>query len=112
MKRILIISCFLLFGILVGYATGWKDQKGYDTPFLLNIPGYMIGDVFQALWVRFINYVFPWILRRPQVFILASILFWGSMGTLLTSFVKPKVIAWSVGIYLVIFGGLSIWYFV
>ena len=114
MKRILIISCFLLFGILVGYATGWKDQKGYDTPFLLNIPGYMIGDVFQGLWCRFIGGTLataPWILWRPQVFILASILFWGLTGTLLALFVKLKVITWSVGIYLVIFGGLTIWYF-
>ncbi len=111
MKKLIIVICFLVFGIIMGICTGWQNQRGYDTPFLLNIPGYMIGDVFEALWVRFINYAFPWILRRPQVFVLASILFWGLTGTLLALFVKPKVIAWSVGIYLVIFGGLTIWYF-
>ena len=111
MKKTIIIICFLVFGILMGICTGWHNQRGYDTPFLLNIPGYLIGVVFEGLWARFISDIFPWILRRPQVFVLASILFWGLTGTLLALFVKPKVITWSVGIYLVIFGGLTIWYF-
>jgi hypothetical protein len=114
MKQTIIILCFLVFGIIMGICTGWHNQRGYDTPFLLNIPGYMIGDVFQGLWARFIGGTLataPWILGRPQVFILASILFWGLLGTLLAIFVKFKILAWIVSIYLVIFGGLTIWYF-
>ena len=115
MKKYLCIACFSIFGLVTGIITGWHDQRGYDTPFLLNIPGYMIGDVFEGLWARFIGGTLataPWILGRPQVFILASILFWSLAGALLIIFVKPKVVMWVVGAYLVIFGGLTILYYV
>jgi hypothetical protein len=118
-KKIILIACFLLFGIIVGSITLWFD-KNTDSLFLLNIPGSLLGQAIYSGSIQLFgdphssqaHYTIPWILRIPQVDFLASLLFWGIAGTLLTIFLKPKVIAWIAGIYLVIFGGLTIaWFF-
>jgi hypothetical protein len=109
-KKIFYIACFLLFGLVTGIVTGWHDYR-YDTPFLLNLPGYMLGQLFEGLWVRFISDAVPWILHIPQVYILGSVLFWGLVGTLLSLFIKPKIVAWIVAIYLLLFGGLTLAYY-
>jgi len=110
MKKYLHIACFSLFGLVIGTITGWHDRR-YDMPFPLNLPGYMLGQLFEGLWVRFVSDAVPWILQIPQVYVLASILFWSLAGTLLIIFVKAKVVMWVVGAYLVIFGGMTILYY-
>ncbi len=90
-RKIIYIACFVAFGLGVGFLTGWHDAH-YDTPLFLNLPGYLIGEVFAG----------------P---VLASVLFWGVVGTLFSLFLKPKIIAWIMGLYLVIFGGLTAWYY-
>ena len=110
MKQYLCIACFSVFGLVTGIITGWHDRR-YDTPFPLNVPGYMLGEFFEGLWVRFVSDAVPWILQIPQVYVLASILFWSLAGVLLIVFVKPRVVMWVVGAYLAIFVGLNILYY-
>lgn len=107
MRKIIPIVSFLFYGIIVGYGVGLYDRI-HDTPLYLNIPGYLLGEAFTGLWIRFVSHIAPWILTRPQVYVLTSILFWGLVGTLLAVFIKPKIIAWIVSVYLVIFGTLTI----
>jgi hypothetical protein len=109
-KKAFYLTCFLLFGLVAGIVVAWHDRR-YDTPFLLNLPGYMLGQVFMGLWVRFVSDVIPWIFKFPQGYVFASTLFWGLIGTLLSLFVKPKIIDWIVGIYLLLFGGLTITFY-
>jgi hypothetical protein len=90
-KKIIYIACFVAFGLGVGFWSVWHNAR-YDTPLYLNLPGDLISDAFAG----------------P---VLASVLFWGVVGTLLALFVKPKLIAWIAGVYLVIFGGLTIVYY-
>lgn len=110
MKRKLIyIACFVAFGLGVGFWSVWHTR--YDTQLFLNLPGEMIGDAFYGMWTRFISNPPPWILDLHQVYVFASALFWGVVGTLLSLFLKPKIIAWIMGAYLVIFGGLTAYYY-
>jgi len=107
MKKIIIIVCFLIYGIILGFASIWYDRHG-DTGLYLNIPGYLLGTVFESGWTRFIGGIRPWVMRMPQVYVLSSALSWGLLGTFFVVFLKPKIIAWIVGVYLVIFGTLTI----
>ncbi len=106
-----LLVCFLLFGIIIGFVTIWHDQR-YDTAFFLNLPGYLLGVAFHGSWTRFISEAKPWIMRVPQVYVLSSLLFWGLIGILLSIFVKPKIVAWIVSIYLVILGGFTIAFYI
>lgn len=81
----------------MGIVTGWHEQRGYDTPLPINIPGHIVGE-----------YLFN---SHIVGFVIASVLFWGILGTLLTVFVKQRIIAWIVGTYLLVFGGLTILYY-
>ena len=107
MKKSIYIISFIIFGLLVGFLSIWQWHQ-YDTPPYINLPGILLGEAFHGLWTRFIGEIKPWIMGKPQVYVLSSVLLWGLFGALLTVFVKPKVINWIVGIYLVIFGGLSV----
>jgi hypothetical protein len=109
-RKIIYIACFVAFGLALGFFIIWHNAR-CDTPLYLNLPGYSIGELFWNLWVRFISDATPWIMSPPQVYVFASVLFWGIVGTLLVLFLKPKIIAWIMGAYLVIFGGLTIWYY-
>jgi hypothetical protein len=89
-KQVIYIACFVAFGLGLGFWSAWHAR--YDTPLFLNLPGYWIGGFFAG----------------P---VLASVLFWGVVGALLALFAKPKLIACIMSSYLVIFGGLTIWYY-
>ncbi len=108
-KKLIYIACFVAFGLGVGFWSVWHTR--YDTQLFLNLPGEMIGVAFHGLWVRFISDTIPWILDIPQVHVFASVLFWGVVGTLLSVFLKPKIIAWIGGVYLVIFGGMTVLFY-
>jgi len=110
MKKI-IITGFIIFGTVVGLIAVWFRQNT-DTVFLLNIPGTLLGDAAYALSIRFFgdphssqaHYTIPWLFRIPQVYVPASIFFWGLVGTIFTAFLKLRIIAWIMGLYLVAFG--------
>ena len=105
------ILVFSLFGLVVGLVSIWHDERGYDTPFLLNLPGALIGDTLSGIWHRLFGIGTPWFIANPQVVVWTSVLFWSLVGFILIRFVKPKTIAWIVGTYLLIFGGLTIAYY-
>ncbi len=112
MKRI-IIAMFMVYGVVVGFIAVWFRQNT-DMVFLLNIPGTLFGDAVYGLSIRFFgdphssqaHYTIPWLFRIPQVYVPASTLFWGLIGTLLAVFLKPRIVAWIMGVYLVVFGSL------
>ena len=111
MKKV-IITGFIIFGILVGFIAVWFRQNT-DTVFLLNIPGTLLGEAFYNFSIMFFgdpvspqaHYTIPWLLRIPHVYVLASIFFWAILGTLFAVFLKPKkMIALITGLYLIMFG--------
>jgi hypothetical protein len=107
----LIITAFVIFGVAVGFVSVWFRQNT-DTAFLLNIPGTILGDAVYNWSINLIgnphssqaHYTIPWLLRIPQVYVPTSIFFWGIIGTLLTIFLKPKVIGIIMGAYLLTLG--------
>ena len=114
-RKIIFIICFLVFGIGVGFVSVWYDNNT-DTIFFFNIPGTLIGDgiyyrsieVFGDPSSSQAHYSIPWVLRIPQVYVLASGLFWGLLGTVFSLFMKPMVIFWICAVYLVLLGILTI----
>ena len=119
MKRKLIyIACFLLFGIGVGFVSVWFDNNT-DTIFLLNIPGTLIGEGIYSSSIKLFgdpssaqaHYTIPWLLRVPQVFVLASGIFWGLLGMIFAFFVKLRVVLWIIGIYVLILIILAILFY-
>ncbi len=111
MMKKAIITTFIISGTVVGFISIWFRQNT-DTVFLLNVPGTWLGDAIYSLSIRFIgdsyssqaHSTIPWLLRVPQVYVPASILFWGIVGTLFTMLIKPKMIALIMGLYLIVFG--------
>lgn len=116
MKKAFAIVGFMVFGTALGFAAVWFRQHT-DTVFLLNIPGTWLGDAVYDLSIRFFgdpcssqaHYTIPWLLRIPQVYLPASIFFWGILGTLFAKFLKPKMIALMMG-YILSYSGLSIYW--
>ena len=120
MKRKLIyITCFLLFGIGVGFVSVWFDNNT-DTIFFLNIPGTIIGDGIYSGAIRLLgdpyssqaHYTIPWIFRTPQVYVLASGIFWGLLGAIFAFFVKLRAVLWIIGIYILILVILTVIYYI
>ena len=115
MKKTITIIGFAIYGTIVGFISIWFRQNT-DSLFLLNIPGTLLGDVVYGLSIRFFgnpyssqaHYTIPRLFRIPQVYVPASILLWGLIGTILALFLKPKVVAWIVGVYLAVFGSLYV----
>ena len=118
-KKIIYIACFIIFGITVGFVSIWF-YNNTDTIFMLNIPGTLLGD---GIYYRTIesfgdpyssqaHYTIPWILRVPQVYVLASGLFWGILGALLSLFLKLKTMLWIAVAYIVILGVLTILFYI
>jgi len=113
MKKAIIMIGFVIYGIAVGFIAVWFRQNT-DTVFLLNIPGTLLGDAVYGLSIRFFgdphssqaHYTIPWLFRIPQVYVPISVLFWGLLGTIFTVLLKPRIIAWITGIYIVVFGSL------
>jgi hypothetical protein len=87
MKRLIFVIVFLLCGATAGFISVWFREHT-DTLFLLNILGTLLGDTIYGLSIRFLgdphssqaHYTIPWILRVPQVYVPASVLFWGLLG--------------------------------
>ena len=112
MKKITITG-FIIYGIAVGFISVWFRQHT-DTLFLLNVPGTLLGDAVYGLSIRFFgdphssqaHYTIPWLFRIPQVYVPTSVFFWGLLGTIFAVFLKPRIIAWIMGIFVVIFGSL------
>jgi len=112
MKKITITG-FIIYGIAVGFISVWFRQHT-DTLFLLNVPGTLLGDAVYGLSIRFFgdphssqaHYTIPWLFRIPQVYVPTSVFFWGLLGTIFAVFLKPRIIAWIMGIYVVTFGSL------
>ncbi len=110
MKKTIIIG-FIIFGMVVGLISVWFRQNA-DSVFLLNIPGTLLGDAIYGLSIKFLgdpsasqaHYTIPWLFRIPQVYVSASILLWGLIGIVSAIFLKPRIVAWSMGIYLVVLG--------
>jgi len=109
--RKFIITGFIILGVIVGFIAIWFREHT-DMVFLLNIPGTLLGDAIYGLSIRFIgdphsaqaHYTIPWLFRIPQVYVPASILFWGIIGMIFAIFLKPRTVVWIMGIYLVVFG--------
>ncbi|MFC1873685.1 hypothetical protein ACFLYX_00095 [Chloroflexota bacterium] len=107
-----IITGFIIYGAALGFVAVWFHQHT-DTFFLFNIPGTLLGDTVYGLSIRLLgnphssqaHYTIPWLLRIPQVYVPTSVFFWGLLGTLFMVFLKPRVVAWIMGIYLIVFGG-------
>lgn len=118
-KKIIYIACFLLFGIGVGFVSVWFDNNT-DTVFLLNIPGTLIGEGIYSSSIKLFgdpssnqaHYTIPWLLRVPQVFVLASGLFWGLLGVIFAFFVKLSVVLRIIGIYVLIAAILTAIYYI
>jgi hypothetical protein len=87
-QKIVLVTSFILFGLVLGVLGAWFDRR-YDQWFPLNVPGDFV-DNFGFLGGH----------------ILSSVLVWAVLGALLAFLFKPKIIAWIMGVYLVVFGGL------
>ncbi len=110
MKKV-IIAGFIIFGTAVGLAAVWFRQNT-DTVFLLNISGTLLGDAVYSGAIKLLgdpyspqaHYTVPWLFRIPQVYVPASLFFWGVTGTLLAILLRPKVVAITMGLYLLVLG--------
>jgi hypothetical protein len=91
-RKSVIISGFLVFGVAVGAFNAWMTNSyRYDTPLLLNIPGELITRSVLSS-------------KSLAAYVFGSALFWGVTSLLLSIVFKPKIIAWIICIYLLIFG--------
>ena len=97
----LLLIVFAIFGLLVGFLSIWWWYVA-DSLFFLNIPGMLLGEGIYTASINLLgnpisnqaHYTIPWLLRIPQVYILASILFWGFLGLigrLFQSFINRKL---------------------
>ena len=111
MKKTIVAVSFAILGVALGFGTVWFNENT-DAVFLLNIPGTLLGDAAYSLSIRFFgdpissqaHYTVPWLLRIPQIYVLASVLFWGIIGTMFAVFLKRKAIVLLVGLYFFLFG--------
>lgn len=114
-RKIIYIACFLVFGVAAGFVSVWYHNNT-DTIFFFNIPGTLFGDGIYYRSIEMFgdpsssqaHYTIPWVLRIPHVYVLASGLFWGVLGTIFSLFFKPVVILWICTVYVVILGILTI----
>lgn len=83
-----ILLSFLVFGAGAGFflAWVWPDEGSL----IVNIPAAFFGDEIYILSIRYFgdpssahaHYTIPWMLRIPQVYVIASIILWGLIGLL------------------------------
>lgn len=86
-KKAILLS-FLLFGAGAGFFLAWLWPN--EGSFILNIPAAFSGDEIYILSIRYFgdpssahaHDTIPWMLRIPQVYVIASIIFWGLIGLL------------------------------
>ncbi len=92
-----ILVAFLAYGVVVGLLSVWWWHQGADSPFLLNIPGVLLGDKVYELSIMYLgnpnspqaHYTISWFLRIPQVYFPVSALLWGAIGLVIQ-------LAWSL----------------
>ena len=78
---------FAAYGLAAGLASAWWRQYS-DGVFPLNLPGVIIGDMAYAAAITMLgnpisdqaHYSIPWMLRTPQVYVPASLIFWCLAG--------------------------------
>ncbi len=85
-SRRVILLAFLLFagGTGIWAALVWP----LDSATLVNLPAASFGDALYQGAIRLIgdpaspqaHYTIPWVLRVPQVYVLASFVVWGPLG--------------------------------
>ncbi len=88
--KIAIVSGFLIFGVAMGFGVAWLWPLN-DIGVVVNIPAALIGVLIYQWSIKYLgdpssfqaHYTIPWILRIPQVYVLASVLFWGLVGLLI-----------------------------
>ncbi len=108
-KKLLIIAGFLVFGLLLGLAGNWYHRH-YDLVFFINLPGDFTYIPLEWLWFK----ISPgsgntlWLFQDPQRWLFSSALGWGILGAIGALLLKPKVIAWIMGVYLVLCGGFTL----
>ena len=86
-SKIFIFLGFVVFGLVLGFLSIRFDHR-YDSIFPFDI----LGDLVRSYWIT--NNV------------LASVLVWAILGAIITIIFKPKIIAWIMGVYVVLFGVL------
>jgi hypothetical protein len=84
-----IIIAFLIFAVGTGVwvALVWP----LDSSTLLNFPASLFGDALYQWSIRYLgdpsspqaHYTIPWLLRVPQVYVVASIILWGFLGLMI-----------------------------
>ncbi len=86
--KIAIVLGFLIFSVISGLGVVWRWPG--DIIVMVNFPASLIGDWIYQASIQYLgdphsdqaHYTIPWILRVPQVYVLASVLFWGLAGLL------------------------------
>jgi hypothetical protein len=71
-------------GLLTAYL--WPN----DISVIVNLPASLFGDWIYQQSIRYLgdphspqaHYTIPWLLRVPQVYVPASVMFWGAAGAL------------------------------
>ena len=92
-----VLVWFLIYGIAVGLLSVWWWQIS-DNVLLPNIPGMVLGDQAYVWSIEYLgdpgssqaHFTIPWILRIPQVYVPASVLFWGLIGLVLQNVKSRK----------------------
>lgn len=87
--KIAIVLGFLIFSVISGLGVVWRWPD--DISVMVNFPASLIGDWIYQVSIQYLgdphsdqaHYTIPWILRIPQVYVLASVLFWGLVGLLI-----------------------------
>ncbi|MFB0536891.1 MAG: hypothetical protein ACETWR_18155, partial [Anaerolineae bacterium] len=81
-KRAIILS-FLVFGAVTGVLTAWVWP--IDSSIYFNFFASLLGDQIYNLSIQYVgdssspqaHYTIPWVLRIPQVYVIASIILCG-----------------------------------
>ena len=94
--RLAVLVSALLFGLVTGLLAAWLWPL--DSAVLFNWPGVLLGDRIYSLSIQILgdshssqaHSTIPWLLRIPQVTVLASLLAWGMLGLVAQSCVNRR----------------------
>jgi hypothetical protein len=90
-QKIFFIISYILFGLVLGALASWFHHR-FDQWFWFNIP----GDLFYSVPVS--NYI------------VSSVIAWTLIGALLVFSFRPRILAWIMGVYIIVFGGVWFWW--
>lgn len=87
--RLATLVSLLAFGVGMGLAAAWLWPL--DTAAVVNMPASLLGDRLYVWTIALFgdphspqaHYTTPWIFRVPQVYVLASVLIWGTFGLII-----------------------------